>query len=173
MTWDGPSAVPLAPSDHWDVALIIGVVARGAKKIASREAMNRTARTSPFYHGWVESSRELFEQGVSAVKAKDLGLLCDVMESSTLRMHASAMGATPPVLYWKGASMAGIDVVRNLREQGMDVGWTMDAGPNLKVLCRSGDVDAVQRALERVEGFHDVIVSRPGPGMTTSIEALD
>ncbi len=171
VTWDGPYAKPLAPQSHWDVALVIGVVARGAKKIASREAMNRTARTSPFYQGWVQSSRALFEKGVKAVQEHNLSLLCDVMESSTLRMHASAMGADPPVLYWKGASMAGIETVRELRSQGYDIGWTMDAGPNLKVLCRSSDVSVVKSALDTISGFEDVLVTKPGPGVVTSIVA--
>ena len=172
VTWDGPYATPLAPREHWDLALIVGVAARGPKKISSREAMNRTARTSPFYQGWVESARELFEQGILAVRERDLGALCDAMESSTLRMHASAMGAKPPVLYWKGASMKGIEIVRNMRADGMDVGWTMDAGPNLKVLCRAQDIEKVRESLEARGEFAEVIVTRPGPGITTYQESV-
>jgi diphosphomevalonate decarboxylase len=171
VTWDGPHASPLAPESHWDVSLVIGVVARGRKKIGSREAMNRTAKTSPLYAGWVQSSRELFERGVAAVRDRDLPRLCDVMELSALRMHASAMGAEPPVLYWKGASMAGIETVRELRDAGLSVGWTMDAGPNLKVLCATEDVFQVKEALESLGGFEDVLVSGPGPGVSVSVDA--
>jgi diphosphomevalonate decarboxylase len=170
VTWEGAEATPLAPVDHLDVALVVAIVDAGPKAISSRDAMNLTARTSPFYAGWVRQARGTFDEGVGALKARDLAGLIAAMEASTLRMHACAMAARPPVRYWQPASLAAIGAVEGLRAEGLVAGWTMDAGPNVKVLCGRDDVPAVRGALARVDGISSILVSRPGPGVSLRIE---
>ena len=83
--WDGECARPIADQDHWDVALVIAIIDSGPKALGSRAAMNRTARTSPLYPGWVASARSDFDAGLAAVNARDLGALASAMEvNSTL-----------------------------------------------------------------------------------------
>ena len=65
-----------------------------------------------------------------------------------MRMHATMMSATPPVRYWTPATVAAMDTVLSLRKQGVEAFYTMDAGPNVKVLCRAGDAQHVRQALE-------------------------
>jgi diphosphomevalonate decarboxylase len=170
-TWEGPHAQGVAGVDHWDVSLVVALIDSGQKSISSREAMNRTARTSPLYSGWVASARAEFDAGFAAVQARDMGALCAAMERSTLRMHASAMGADPPVLYWKPASVAIIEVVRGLREGGVACGWTMDAGPNVKVLCARESAEQVREAIQRVAGVSKVLVCAPGAGVRVHVES--
>jgi diphosphomevalonate decarboxylase len=170
-TWEGPHAQGVAGVDHWDVSLVVALIDSGQKSISSREAMNRTARTSPLYSGWVASARAEFDAGFAAVRARDMGALCAAMERSTLRMHASAMGADPPVLYWKPASVAIIEVVRGLREGGVACGWTMDAGPNVKVLCARESAEQVREAIQRVAGVSKVLVCAPGAGVRVHVES--
>lgn len=170
VSWAGHHAQPVAPRDHWDLSLVVAVVSSKPKALSSREAMQRTARTSPFYAGWVQSAPALFEEGLAALKRRDLALLCDVMETSTYRMHACAMGARPPVLYWQSPSLAAIEVVKELRSEGRDMGWTMDAGPNVKVLCRSADAEDVREALLRVPGVGEALITKPGPGVRVSVK---
>lgn len=170
-TWEGRHAQALAGVDHWDVSLVVALIDSGTKSVSSREAMNRTARTSPLYSGWVASARGDFDAGLAAVKARDMDALADAMERSTLRMHASAMGASPPVLYWKAASMAVIEQVRLLRADGVTCGWTMDAGPNVKVLCPRANAERVRDAIQSVRGVAEVLVCGPGAGVRLEVEA--
>ena len=164
--WDGPSARSVASQDHWDVSLIVALVDAGAKPIGSRDAMIRTAQTSPLYAGWVAQAQASFDQALKALEARDLPALADAMESSTLRMHGAAMGATPPIVYWRPASLAVVEAVRAQRaDHGVPCGWTMDAGPNVKVLCESGDASAIAERLGAVPGVLDVLVCRPGAGV--------
>ena len=169
--WEGPHAHNVAGVDHWDVALVVALIDSGTKAISSREAMNRTARTSPLYSGWVASARSEFDAGLAAVQARDMDALSEAMERSTLRMHACAMGAAPPVLYWKPASLAVIEVVRGLRERGVACGWTMDAGPNVKVLCARESAEQLQEALRTVAGVSEVLICTPGDGVRVSVES--
>jgi len=170
VAWEGAEARPLFGPDHLDVALVVAVVDAGRKKIGSRTAMNRTRETSPYYKGWVEQSQETFVEGSEALGRGDLGGLIAAMEASTMRMHACAMGARPPILYWKAPSLAVIDAVERLRsEDDLTVGWTMDAGPNVKVLCRGDDAAAVAETLGRVDGVRRILVSRAGTGVVVDV----
>ncbi len=165
VAWDGPAARPVAPVDHWDLALLVAVVDAGPKAIGSRDAMNHTARTSPYYGEWVQQAGATFDAGCAAVAARDFEALVRAMEVSTMRMHASAMAADPPVLYWQAASVGLMRVVERLRADGVPCGWTMDAGPNVKVLCPASAVETVRAALAAAPGVERIIVSRPGPAV--------
>jgi diphosphomevalonate decarboxylase len=62
-------------------------------------------------------------------------------------MHASAMAADPPVLYWLPASLDIIQVCAALRARGVGAWETMDAGPQVKILCLQPDIDKVRQAI--------------------------
>jgi diphosphomevalonate decarboxylase len=169
--WEGREARAVAPQDHWDVRLVVAVVDAGPKDTSSREGMVRTTQTSPYHAGWVTQSRALFDEGLSALLERDLARLTEVMEVSALRMHADAMAARPPVLYWRATSLAVIEAVAALRRAGVVCGWTMDAGPNVKVLTGGDDAARVEAALGAVPGVTRVLSCGPGPGVRTEIAA--
>jgi diphosphomevalonate decarboxylase len=169
VVWDGPTARSVASREHWDLALVVAVIHRGRKPIASRDAMNLTARTSPFYAPWVESARGTYDNACQAVASRDLPALIEAMELSTMRMHGSSMGANPPILYWKPASLSAIEAVVELRAEGVTCGWTMDAGPNVKVLCRRSDSAQVQAHLAGVDGVRSTLICLPGAGVDVNL----
>ena len=170
VAWEGREARQVAEVDHWDVVLVVAVMKAGPKAISSREAMNLTARTSPLYGGFVASARGDFEEGLAAIEGRDLGALGDVMERSALRMHATAMAAKPPIFYWKASSVAAMEAVRDLRAGGLPCGWTMDAGPHVKVLCERASAPQVESALATLEGVERVLVCGPGAGVQVVVE---
>ena len=49
--------------------------------------------------------------------------------------------ASPAFSYLTDASYEAMDFVRQLREQGEACYFTMDAGPNVKVLCQEKDLE--------------------------------
>lgn len=157
-------AQPLAPPDHWDVALIVAVTAEGQKKIGSTEGMLHTAATSPLYAGWIEGAPAIFERARAAVLARDLPALGAAMEHSSLSMHATAMAADPGLLYWNGTSVEVMHAVRGLRDGGLGAWFTMDAGPHVKVLCEAGQAARVSSALADIALVRSTIVTRPGEG---------
>lgn len=52
-----------------------------------------------------------------------------------MKMHATTLGAEPPFTYFQPKSLEIMDAVRELRENGIPAYFTMDAGPNVKVIC--------------------------------------
>ena len=145
----------VAPADHWDITVVVAMVNEGEKPVDSRGGMLATARSCHFYPAWVETAPADLAEARRAVIARDLERLGRVMEWSTLKMHATMLTTEPSIRYWQPATIATVQVVEDLRRQGIGAWYTMDAGPNVKVLCERADAPAVARAMagavDRVE----------------------
>lgn len=157
-------AAQVAPRDHWDVIMLVAVVAPGPKPMGSTEAMIHTARTSPYYPAWVEDAPRVFQRVRRAVLERSFDELADTMEHSALRMHATMFAADPPVLYLTGASLRVLERLRLWRQEGVPLGFTMDAGPNVKVLTLPEHAVDLSRRLEALPEVTSVLLCRPGPG---------
>ena len=173
VAWDGRSARPvLSRQDGPDVTVVIAVVTRDRKPIGSRDGMTLTQRTSPFFAGWVEQSHATFHEALDALQSHDLPRLFAAMELSTWRMHASAMGASPPVCYWLPTSLAVLGEGEQMKRDGLVCGATLDAGPNVKVFCRTADAEAVALRLTTVPGVAHTIRAAPGDGAVCVVSNL-
>ena len=80
--------VPVAPTDHWDVAMVVAIVDPGPKPVGSTEGMELSRRTSALYAGWVDRGPALVDAARQAVLRRDLPALGELMERSTFEMHA-------------------------------------------------------------------------------------
>jgi diphosphomevalonate decarboxylase len=136
------------------------VVSDAKKAIGSRPAMRLSAKTSPYYDTWVKTAAADVDVARTAVLNRDLETLGRVMEQSTHKMHATMTTSTPPVFYAQPGTIACIHAVMALRNAGTSAWLTMDAGPNVKVLCATADADRVQAALAP----HAAVVHCLGPG---------
>ena len=142
------AARPLVPAEAWpELRVVVAVVTAAAKPIGSREAMERVRRTSPAYAGWVADSAGLYREAVAAVRDRDLPRLGVAMRKSYSRMFATMLAADPPIRYWLPETLVLLAAVEELREQGVAAWETMDAGPQVKVLCLDGDAQRVAAAL--------------------------
>jgi diphosphomevalonate decarboxylase len=163
---DGSDAVAhvLADEHAWDVRLAVAITAEGEKAIGSTEAMERTQRTSPYYAGWLASVPADLAEARGAIRDRHLARLGAVAERSALRMHACAMAADPHIIYWNPATLAVIAAVKALRGSGISAHFTIDAGPHVKVLCKTTDAPKVETVLTATPGVLRVFVLAPGPG---------
>lgn len=148
-----------------DAALVIVVLNDAAKAVSSRVAMRATAETSPFYSAWLQASNDDLDQMLAAFEARDLDGMGQVAERNALRMHASMLGAVPPIRYLGADSFAVLDAVAALRAEGLTAYATMDAGPNVKVLCPAGQASRIAEALARVVPAASIITAGMGPGV--------
>ena len=163
---DGSDAVAhsLADQSHWDVRLCVAITAAGEKVIGSTTAMERTARSSPYYAAWLASVPADLALARAAVAGRDLASLGAVAERSATRMHACALAADPHILYWNPATLAALATVKELRARGTRAYFTIDAGPHVKVLCATADAPAVSAALASTPGVMQTLLLAPGPG---------
>jgi diphosphomevalonate decarboxylase len=79
-------------------------------------------------------------------------------------MHAIGLAARPPLLYWRGATVECLHRVWALRADATPAYASIDAGPQVKVLCLPADVDRVADALRTVPGVERVLACAPGRG---------
>ncbi|MER7701539.1 diphosphomevalonate decarboxylase [Kitasatospora sp. NPDC097605] len=159
---DSGAVTQLAGPEHWPLAVLVAVTGTGPKRVPSREGMHRTRATSPFFDAWLTAGEADLAAVRKAVRSRDLPALGTAAERNALRMHATALGADPPLLYWEPATVAVIREVWRLREDGVPAYFTIDAGPQVKVLCEPADRQRVERALGGVPGVSHVLRSRPG-----------
>lgn len=139
--------LPLAGPEHWDVSMVVAVVSTAHKPVGSTDGMERARLTSPLYDTWVAQAQGDVDTGRAAIFARDLDALGRVMEASTYKMHATMHTSAPPLMYWQPASLACLHTVWALRAGGVGAWTTMDAGPQVKVLCHSADAPTVADAL--------------------------
>ncbi|MFD9393228.1 diphosphomevalonate decarboxylase [Streptomyces sp. NPDC060000] len=152
------------PAGGLDPALVIAVVDAGPKAVSSREAMRRTVATSPLYRPWADSSGDDLAQMRAALLRGDLEAVGEIAERNALGMHATMLAARPAVRYLSPATLSVLDGVLQLRRDGVAAYATMDAGPNVKVLCRRADAHRVADAVRAAAAQGAVHIARPGPG---------
>lgn len=157
-------ARPIDPAD-WDIAMLVLAVDTSPKKVASREGMDLTVATSPFYAQWVQTAQSDLVAIKEAIAQKDFTRLGQLTEHNGMKMHATTLSANPPFTYWSPASLVAQEAVRTVREQtGLSAYMTMDAGPNVKVLCRASQLDDLIDALSKEFPREAIIPSLPGQG---------
>lgn len=147
--------VPLAAI--WP-GLCVGLakVDAGEKAVDSRSGMQRTVETAHLYQSWPLQAAADLEKLHRAIALRDFELLGQTAEQNALSMHATMIASWPPLLYWQPASVESMQTVWRMRQEGVPVYFTMDAGPNLKLLFEQQYREEVLRhfpQLETVEPF--------------------
>ena len=134
-----------------DLRLGLVVVSDKEKSIGSRAAMKRTRDTSALYRSWPVKVAKDLPRLKTAIRRRDFQMLGKTAESNALAMHATMIDSWPPVVYWLPESIAAMRKIWNLRERGLNLYFTMDAGPNLKLLFLKKDIAAVKKAFPGVQ----------------------
>jgi diphosphomevalonate decarboxylase len=81
----------------------------------------------------------------------DFSLLGKTAEHNAMSMHATMIAAWPPLVYWQAESVAAMQQVWALREQGVEVYLTMDAGPNLKLLFEEHNTALINQVFPQLD----------------------
>lgn len=157
-------AIPIDDA-KWDIGMVITIVNSKEKSVSSREGMKRTVDTSPFYKVWTHSAEDDINDIKLAIKNRDFEKLGLITERNGLMMHATMLGADPPLSYWEPDSIMVMQIVRELRNEGILCYFTMDAGPNVKILCRLSESDKIKKRLSQIFDEEQIIVTGPGPGI--------
>lgn len=121
------------------------------KSISSRDAMKRTVATSPLYKAWSDQVARDLNTVTSAIATRDFERLGQTAEQNALAMHATAIAAWPSALFWLPESVKAMHRIWQIRADGLPVYFTMDAGPNLKLITTANHIEALQRQLHDVE----------------------
>lgn len=160
---EGP-ARQLAPSEHWDLRDAVALVDPAEKEVSSREG-HRRAESSPHFRRRLQLVSDRLAEVRSAIRDRDLERLGPVLETEAVELHLVAMSSRPPVFYWSPGTLRVMEAVRSLRsEEAIAAYYSIDAGPNVHVVCRPEDEERVVARLRRLPAVRDVLRDRVGTG---------
>ena len=164
-TADGSSDVAehICDAAFWPLEMLILITDSTAKKIGSTDGMNLTAETYPYYDRWVDTAPADIAAMRMAIANRDFQQLGEISEFSCLKMHGLAMSANPGLLYWNGHTVELIHEIRRLRHNGYPAYFTIDAGPQIKIICAPGSAQRIRAALSGFPGIEQIFSSTLGP----------
>lgn len=148
---------------NWDIGMIAVIINDKKKGVLSRAGMSQTVKTCPFYGSWVTSAEDDIREIKLAIKDKDIESLGKIAEHSALKMHATMMATKPQIIYLQEESLAVMRLVESLRNQGLKCYYTMDAGPNVKIITNSKYKDQIIAELEKIVESDKIIYCGVGP----------
>ncbi|OQW98034.1 MAG: diphosphomevalonate decarboxylase [Verrucomicrobia bacterium A1] len=145
---DGADSHGVPVDARWpELRVGLWILRDAPKPTGSREGMRHTVETSPLYAAWPSAVGRDLGTVRGAIASRDLERLGRTAEGNALAMHATAIAARPPVLYWLPESVAAMARVSGWRADGIPVWFTMDAGPNLKLLFEASAEPALRSAI--------------------------
>ncbi|MDA8345182.1 MAG: diphosphomevalonate decarboxylase [Thermaerobacter sp.] len=150
----------------WEVCDVIALCGSGEKEVSSRDGMRRSVNTSIFYPAWLAAAEHDLTTMRLAIADRNFTALGLTAERNALRMHATALGADPPIRYWNAGTLAVMERVERLRATGISAYCTVDAGPHVHVLTPLETVPSVQAALADLPMVHGVLRCGQGGGAT-------
>ena len=162
--WEGETARQVYPPSHWDLRFCVAFCAAGPKAVGSRDGMRSTRETSPYHAAWLEQCRRDLPRALHLLHSRDLAGLGALAERNALMMHADALAADPPLIYWEPATVGCLQGLRELRAEGVAAWGTIDAGPHVVVLCPPRSVQQIEARLRAISGVRDLIVCAPAGG---------
>ena len=149
---DGMDSFAERLSAEWP-ALRVGavVLCSDEKPIGSREGMRRSVETCEFYREWPGRVAKDLAALKAAIAQKDFAALGSIAEANALAMHALMAATRPPIVYALPETVAAMRKIWAAREAGLALWFTMDAGPNVKLLFEAKDEARVRALFPGVE----------------------
>ena len=142
--WDKDTGEVSEVKTDLKLAMIVLVLNEEKKIISSRKGMALCMETSTSFDEWIRQSEIDFENMKKYLSEGDFSKVGELTEENALRMHETTKNANPPFTYLTEKSFEAMEYVRELRKQGERCYFTMDAGPNVKVLCLEEDFERLK-----------------------------
>ena len=115
------------------------IINKNKKFITSRKAMMHTMKTSSLYKKWPETVARDLKRVKEAILSRNFENLGKAAEENAEAMHATMALATPSIHFSQPETDRAKTAIKQLRKEGLQVYYTQDAGPNLKILFLKDD----------------------------------
>lgn len=155
--WDKDSGEIGKVDTNLNLAMIMLVLDGNKKIISSRKGMELCSKTSTNFEEWIKQSEIDYANMKKYLKENDFEKVGNLTEENAIRMHGTTLTANPPFSYLTEKTYEAMEYVKELRKNGEKCYFTMDAGPNVKVLCLEEDLEKLTEIFEKK---YKVIVSK-------------
>lgn len=154
-------AVSIASPGYWDLEDCIALLS-SAPKVTGSSMGNRLAGTSPLQAARVGDAPRRLAICRDAILGRDFGTLASIVEEDSNLLHAVMMTSRPPLFYWLPETLRVMQAVKAARAQGLPACYTVDAGPNVHVLCERTAVQETVKLVESLPGVREVRLAKAG-----------
>jgi diphosphomevalonate decarboxylase len=154
-------ATSIAAPEDWALADCIALVDSGPKSIGSTEG-HALAPTSPLQAARVADAPRRLEICRRSILGRDFDGLASIIELDSNLMHGVMMTSNPALIYWQAATLTVMHAVHAWRAGGLPVAYTVDAGPNVHVICPQDEAARVAGLLAELPGVLDVLIAKAG-----------
>lgn len=154
-------AYSIAPAEHWALVDCVAVVSAGHKPTGSTKG-HSLAGTSPLQQARLDDAPRRLEICRRAILQRDFDALAHIAELDSNLMHAVMMTSEPVLFYWDPATLQVMKAVQEWRKSGIPAFFTIDAGPNVHVLCEASDVSRISARLLEIPGVSSVLRAPAG-----------
>jgi len=154
-------AFSIAAPEYWGLVDCVAIVSSEQKTTGSTEGHAR-ANSSPLQAARVEDAPRRLELCRRAILDRDFPALADVVELDSNLMHAVMMTSRPALFYYQPATITVMEAVRGWRQGGLPSCYTIDAGPNVHVICPQDNCAMTAEKLEALNGVSQVLTAPVG-----------
>lgn len=142
-----------------DLRIGVLLISKNKKAISSSIGMQNTLQTSILYNSWQKQVAQDLSAIKKAIRTNDFILLGKTAEANALAMHATMLAAKPAIIYSQPETLQTILKIWELRKSGINLYFTQDAGPNIKLLFLANEQNKILKHfpnLEIVAPFDDI-----------------
>lgn len=163
---DTSYARSIAPSTFWNLRDVLCIVDTSMKKVSTSEGHQQVS-SSPLWEKRQQGIDRTLSCMLDAFHARDFVRFGQLVEDECLSMHAVMQTQIPPLHYWNDVTIELMKSISKWREDGLPVYYTIDAGPNVHVLCEAKHEQQVVSLVGAIGGVSRVIVNAPAEGART------
>ena len=158
------SCETILDSNQWPLKIIICQTSSDRKLVSSRDGMRISKSTSSYYKDWVNDQDNDIEKALKAIKMKDFDLLGEVSEDNCKKMHKVMETSSPPLIYRNATSHLCIQKIEEMKVNDIGIFHTIDAGPQVKIICKAQHADQVISEMKSIPNIQDIIEVNIGQG---------
>lgn len=143
---------------NWtEFRIVVLMIDKSKKKASSTDAMKESVKNKELYDNWVSESKKDLDQMIEALKLKDIDKVGLIAEKNANHMHDLIESTN--ITYRTDESLKAIDKIKKLRNSGVKLYYTMDAGPNIKIITVDSEIDKIKKHFKEYE----LLVCKSGP----------
>tara|TARA_B100002052_G_scaffold34483_1_gene26582 strand:- start:4943 stop:5908 length:966 start_codon:yes stop_codon:yes gene_type:complete len=141
----------------WPLDILICIASTKPKKISSREGMEISRKTSPIYNDWLDINQKHVNEALVAIREKNMLKLENVTEKNCELMHQVMKTSSPPIAYKSDVTISCVAEIENLRAAGHELFYTIDAGPQVKIICDPKSSKAIKETITQKTDVIEIV----------------
>jgi diphosphomevalonate decarboxylase len=142
-----------------NLQIIIVNISLSPKSVSSNEAMQNSVDFSPLYNFWPKIAEDHLQAILQAIDHNDFSKFGYIAELNASIMHATSMLSYKATNYLLPETIELMNFVQKIRNDAIQAYYTIDAGPNVKILCQKKDTSIICEKLKLYNNKYSIYVA--------------